>query len=68
MMHLEPSKRITVKGALAHPFFSEFHDNQNGFQDEEMEAHAYHWNVKQEKIQFLKENIFKNKPFWHVFC
>ena len=24
MMHLEPSKRITVKGALAHPFFSEF--------------------------------------------
>ena len=24
MMHLEPSKRITVKGALAHPFFAEF--------------------------------------------
>ena len=50
MMHLEPSKRITVKGALAHPFFSEFHDNQNGFQDEEMEAHAYHWNVKEKEI------------------
>jgi len=25
MMQLEPSKRITVKGALAHPFFKEFH-------------------------------------------
>jgi len=29
MMQLEPSKRITVKGALAHPFFKEFHNNQN---------------------------------------
>jgi serine/threonine protein kinase len=29
MMQLEPSKRITVKGALAHPFFKEYHNNQN---------------------------------------
>jgi len=36
MMHLEPSKRITVKGALAHPFFAEFNK-----QDEEMEAPHY---------------------------
>lgn len=28
MMHLEPSKRITVKGALAHPFFRDFHTAQ----------------------------------------
>ena len=28
MMQLEPSRRITVKGALAHPFFAEF--NQSG--------------------------------------
>jgi serine/threonine protein kinase len=27
MMQLEPSKRITVKGALAHPFFKEFSGN-----------------------------------------
>lgn len=25
MMQLEPSKRISVKGALAHPFFAEYH-------------------------------------------
>ena len=31
MMHLEPSKRITVKGALSHPFFSEFNENQPQF-------------------------------------
>ena len=37
MMHLEPSKRITVKGALAHPFFAEF----NSKMDEEMEAPHY---------------------------
>ena len=39
MMHLEPSKRITVKGALAHPFFSEYHEGQNGFQDEDMDTY-----------------------------
>lgn len=39
MMHLEPSKRITVKGALAHPFFSEYHETQNGFQDEDMDTY-----------------------------
>jgi hypothetical protein len=38
MMHLEPSKRITVKGALAHPFFAEF----NSKQDEEMDAPHYY--------------------------
>ena len=27
MMQLEPSKRISVKGALAHPFFSEYHSS-----------------------------------------
>lgn len=27
MMQLEPSKRITVKGALSHPFFKEFSNN-----------------------------------------
>ena len=27
MMQLEPSKRISVKGALAHPFFKEYHNN-----------------------------------------
>ena len=37
MMHLEPSKRITVKGALAHPFFAEF----NNKMDEEMDAPNY---------------------------
>jgi hypothetical protein len=33
MMQLEPSKRISVKGALAHPFFAEF---QSGAADAEM--------------------------------
>ena len=28
MMQLEPSKRITIKGALNHPFFKEFNNNQ----------------------------------------
>ena len=27
MMQLEPSKRISVKGALAHPFFRDFHSS-----------------------------------------
>ena len=26
MMQLEPSKRITIKGAIAHPFFKEYHN------------------------------------------
>ena len=29
MMQLEPSKRITIKGALSHPFFKEYHNGQN---------------------------------------
>jgi hypothetical protein len=28
MMQLEPSKRISVKSALAHPFFKEYNGNQ----------------------------------------
>jgi serine/threonine protein kinase len=28
MMHLEPSKRITVKGAMQHPFFKEYNNSQ----------------------------------------
>jgi serine/threonine protein kinase len=27
MMHLEPSKRITVKGAMSHPFFKEYNNS-----------------------------------------
>jgi len=27
MMQLEPSKRISVKGALAHPFFSDYNSS-----------------------------------------
>ena len=29
MMQLEPSKRISVKSAMAHPFFKEIHDEIN---------------------------------------
>jgi serine/threonine protein kinase len=36
MMQLEPSKRITVKGALAHPFFNSVRDDIE-MQDDEMD-------------------------------
>ena len=29
MMQLEPSKRISVKAAMAHPFFADIHDDSN---------------------------------------
>lgn len=29
MLQLEPSKRITTKGAIEHPFFSEYHGKHN---------------------------------------
>lgn len=47
MMQLEPSKRITVKGALAHPFFKEFSNNpfyQPSASEDRLDADMYEEN------------------------
>jgi serine/threonine protein kinase len=66
MLEFNPSKRISIKNALSHPFFSEFHGTQQALPDA-----SSLFDFEFDKIQhskqtlqdFVWEEIYKFRPF-----
>ena len=65
MLVVDPTKRITVKEALEHPFLQEFHDAEDEPETEKLDSYDFDFEYYELTTEQLKDLLYDEIMLYH---